>query len=479
MVRPILRIIALFFVLILPGFITGKLFLGTYEDSKEHNKDKFSRWRYNFIITYKKKVKYTQHILRSYKSLTQVYKLVKIGAGIIWLLVRFLCASLMALVRIIMVWLLPERRYRRLKKLVLTFFYNLNELYEDLTVRGYKKRLAIKRFKLREAIFFNGREVDRSYGRENPDKTFFVIRPYYYSHPNEAISAVPHLLTNYYYVLQLMAYAKENGWIPVVDWENYRLPHSEDDPVNGTRNAWEYYWKQLSPYTLEEVYRSKNVVLSNMNIPSGYLPHLRTPESGLEAYAKRIVKLGSKYACQVSFNHYVQAYIDAAKRKIFPKGKLVMGVAVRGTAYLTMQTGHHAAQPTLDELVGFVAKYMKLWGADYIFFTNEEEETIEFMRNAFGRRLLYLPRKRYRGYHIYSDNKPDPTDEDLNPLYVVGQRYQTNLDYVTEMVLLSQCDFLLSALSNGVKVALMWGGDKFKQIKIIDKGVYKESWQKK
>ena len=110
----------------------------------------------------------------------------------------------------------------------------------------------------------------------------------------------------------------DNKWIPVVDWENYRLPHSEDVPVNGTCNAWEYYWKQPSLYTLEEVYRSKHVILSNMNIPSGYLPHLRTPENGLEAYAKRIVKLGTRYAKMISFNDYVQGYIEF----VFLKGDI-------------------------------------------------------------------------------------------------------------------------------------------------------------
>lgn len=385
----------------------------------------------------------------------------------------------MIMVRIFAIWFLSERKYRRCKKLVFTLVYNIKEFYADLAIRGFEQKLAIKRFCQREAIFIKGREVDKKYGKENPKKVFYVIRPYYYSRPNEAISAVPHLLTNYYYVLQLMAYALDNKWIPVVDWENYRLPHSEDVPVNGTCNAWEYYWKQPSLYTLEEVYRSKHVILSNMNIPSGYLPHLRTPENGLEAYAKRIVKLGTRYAKMISFNDYVQGYIDDAKRKLFPEGKQIMGVAVRGTAYLTSQGGHHAAQPTLNELAEIVSRYLEKWQPDYIFFTNEEEETVEFMQRAFGDKLLYLPRKRYRDYHIYSDNKPDPTDEDLNPLYIAGQRYQTNLDYVTEMALLSQCDYFLGALSNGVKVALLWNMGKFKAMKIIDKGLNKESWQKR
>lgn len=92
--------------------------------------------------------------------------------------------------------------------------------------------------------------------------------------------------------------------------------------------------------------------------------------------------------------------------------------------------------------------------------------------------MIYLHRQRYRNYHIYSDNSPNPTNEDLNPLYVSGNRYKTNLDYITEMALLSKCDCLLSALSNGIKAVLLWGVKNFEHVEILDKGVYPELWER-
>ena len=38
--------------------------------------------------------------------------------------------------------------------------------------------------------------------------------------------------SNYLYALTHIAYAKENGWIPVVDMRNYRTLYSENHPVN-------------------------------------------------------------------------------------------------------------------------------------------------------------------------------------------------------------------------------------------------------
>lgn len=36
-------------------------------------------------------------------------------------------------------------------------------------------------------------------------------------------------------------YAFDKGWIPVVDMENYETLYQEENPVNGTRNVWEYF----------------------------------------------------------------------------------------------------------------------------------------------------------------------------------------------------------------------------------------------
>ena len=403
----------------------------------------------------------------------------KIVCEIILYPVKLLAALLVLAAKAIVLFSTTSRYYRMLSKLWGSLLYAVNELIQDYVSRGYGLPTAWKRFSIHLELFVNGREVRRSFGPKNPDKTFFVIRPYYFSKPNECIAAIPHLLTNYYCAVQLYAYATENEWIPVVDWENYRLPHSEDVPVNGTMNAWEYYWKQPSPYTLEEVYQSRRVILSNMNIPNGdKIPPLRTPKKNIAGYARKIVENGSGYAAQMTFNEATRQYIDNARESLFPKGKKVLGAAIRGTAYAKMKTGHHAVQPELQEMIDILRTKKEEWGADYIFFTNEEEETIVKMKEAFGDELIYLPRKRYKNYHIYSDNSPNPTNEDLNPLYVAGQRSQTNLEYIAEMALLSQCDFLVCALSNGIKAALLWNAGAYERVEILDKGTYLEAWEK-
>ena len=64
-----------------------------------------------------------------------------------------------------------------------------------------------------------------------------------------------------------MEYADTKGWIPVVDLMNYENMYTTKKPIHGTMNVWEHYFLQPETdgkrYTLEEVYSSKNVVLSD------------------------------------------------------------------------------------------------------------------------------------------------------------------------------------------------------------------------
>ena len=56
-------------------------------------------------------------------------------------------------------------------------------------------------------------------------------------------------------------YAKKNGYIPFVDWKNYKTQY-----YDGKNNVWNYFFKQPSDIKEEEVYSSKNVYLSGWTL---------------------------------------------------------------------------------------------------------------------------------------------------------------------------------------------------------------------
>ena len=67
--------------------------------------------------------------------------------------------------------------------------------------------------------------------------------------------------SNYAWVLGHVVFATKLGYIPVVDMENYSTLYSEEQSVNGTCNAWNYYFENMSDISLREVYENGNYVL--------------------------------------------------------------------------------------------------------------------------------------------------------------------------------------------------------------------------
>ena len=383
-----------------------------------------------------------------------------------WKVVTFpiilLADTLVAVIKLVFLWIFSQHTYGILR-------FMGKQFYTDLVKQKFGLKTTIKRSVLLWGLFTKGAEKRVSYGTDNPDKTFYVIRPYYFQEPNEYIfQNVPNLLTQYYYNLQKLSYAVENGYIPVVDWKNYgKMPHSENVPINGTTNVWEYYWKQPSEYTLDEVYKSKNVILSTRNIGQfGYIPNC-SMKSPLNTYAARLAALCPKYAKLFRFNETTQAYIDRAYNEVFGDKKRVLGVVVRGSSYGIKGTIYksHPKQVTIDELIDHVRKLLVEWELDYVYFVNEMQEFIDAMKGAFEDKLLYLPRMRD---HVKRLEKSD----EKNPMYADGQRYQTNLDYVTEIALLSRCTSLFGSMSSGMRTAIILNAGEYERVYVVDQGTW-------
>ena len=125
----------------------------------------------------------------------------------------------------------------------------------------------------------------------------------------------------------------------------------------------------------------------------------------------------------------------------------------------------HPKQAKIKELIQAIKLYSDEWGMNYIFFVNEMQELVDMMKDAFGDKLIVLPRLR-----DHLDRPADGVTE--NPLYAPGQRYQTNLDYITEIALLSKCDALVGSMSSGMRTAIMWNAEQYEHMVVFDKGLW-------
>ena len=69
------------------------------------------------------------------------------------------------------------------------------------------------------------------------------------------------MFSNVFHVLQHIYLAEKLGLMPVVDMRQYMTYYNEAEEIDGTRNAWEYYFEQPSGFSLDEVYQSSRVFI--------------------------------------------------------------------------------------------------------------------------------------------------------------------------------------------------------------------------
>ena len=306
------------------------------------------------------------------------------------------------------------------------------------------------------------RERRASFGPLHPDKTFYVIRGVDH-HEKHYKSVAMNLLANYSYVLSHMMYAQKRGWLPIVDQIHDPVNTKEDYPINGTDNPWEYFWEQPISYRLSEIYQSKNVVLSKrswyLQWDLGYSAQKHTDKATIQSY--------HALSQQIPLNQSTADHVSECYRSLFPNHKRILGVSMRRGGHAKEDEYHapnHPIQASPHEMIDIVRERMSQWDIDLVFLATEEQQYIDFFKNELKDRLIFMPRRRYNGWKKYNESE--------NPLYQPGCRYQTALEYLTEMELLSRCHCLIGSITSGLRYAIIQNNLQYDEVQIIENGFW-------
>ena len=186
----------------------------------------------------------------------------------------------------------------------------------------------------------------RSFGEANPDKVFYVIW-------RDSLGSG--FFSNFTQVLSHIQYAEGQGMVPVVDFENFRTLYNIAEDVHGSRNAWEYYFKPVSPYSLAEVYRSKNVLFCSGNGPyqllfannAGYREFVGRHSRPQPWVEERIGRWSGEFSAHK-----------------------VLGIHFRGKEINT--SAGHAFGPTVEQVIRHTDELLERFDLDLIFLVTEE-----------------------------------------------------------------------------------------------------------
>lgn len=334
---------------------------------------------------------------------------------------------------------------------------------------GRVRAIVEKRFPKAYMLLLKGSKVYRRYrsrerrkhmGNENPDRTIYVIR-----------IRRRHLgLMGYYIsVMAWIRYALERGYCPVVDMENYPNTYLADRDI-GKENAWEYYFRQPADVSLSEVYKSRNVLLGNLETP---------PEADLRWFYENVIQKDDMEPYfdtvrdHMHFSAEAEKILRESQEKIlFPlqnSGKKVLGVVCRGTDLIGCIG--HSRQPSMEELLSETRKIMDQHGYQFVFVASDTDMGIRRFQEFFGKeKVLFNESMRFDQY----SQKNEQEGEVLSDIHFQRNHdeYLKGMEYLTTVYLLSCCDALYGSVVGATVGALCMNMGRYERVFLYDKGVY-------
>ncbi|MDE6566767.1 MAG: hypothetical protein K2K70_03415 [Lachnospiraceae bacterium] len=292
-------------------------------------------------------------------------------------------------------------------------------------------------------------ECKAAFGRRNPDRLFYVIR-------------CPQAEMGLYAVINYVTYhlnmADSIGAEPVVDWQYYPNKYFSEDDKIGKENAWEYFFLQTTDVSVDEVYKSRNVIMSSgeWEVPG---EEWADPEKVWDNHniVEKYIKLNKKTEAM---------YLMECERLKIGTEK-VLGLKCRGTDFIVTKPKGHAIVPDNELLIRTIESKMDEWGEfDKIYLSTEDENIQNKLKEYFGEKLYYTEGKRF------SLNKNcwlgDIYDKERER---VGTKEDDMRNYIISTYILGACDSLIGAQVGGTLGAMRIRG-RYEHIHIFRLGLY-------
>lgn len=272
-----------------------------------------------------------------------------------------------------------------------------------------------------------------NFGKLNKNKIFYIIRRNFNSSG---------IFSNITFVIDHINYAKKKNYIPVIDMKNFPTVYNEKNLVNRSKNSWDYYFKPLNKYKLNNVYKSANVYFSKSS-------RITNKEFDQD---KRLQKIFFK---NIFFKKEILKEFQLLYKKYFKKNDKIMGVHVRGT--LQRIVTKHSYPPNPKDLVIAAKKIFKKNKCNKLILVTEDKLYLKYFKKNFNESLIYIDTPRSEAKMFGSHNQHF---EDYNRK---NHRYKLGKETIIDCLLLSNTDVFLYTDSNVWRFAVVISNKKQKK----------------
>ena len=287
------------------------------------------------------------------------------------------------------------------------------KIYRKITDRPISNKLKKKlNFVNHEPAYFYKR-----FGNKNINKLFYVIKIY------EKNKEGGGLFSNLLFILRHLIFAENLKAIPVIDLENFYNRYNEKSAVFGEKNSWLHYFEPVSKYTLNEVYQSQNVLITNGFFSKNMKKNYHSDKKLIRIF-KKYIKIKKKFLKLA--NYY--------EKKNF-LNKKVLGVHLRGTDRKT--TTNHPFPPTITQMYQLIDDAINKYKFNKIFLITDQEKYLKLFQIKYENLLCF--RK-----ETFRSNQSKIFDLKVRK----NHRYEIGRDNIEEMLILSKLKYLICTTSN-------------------------------
>ena len=186
-------------------------------------------------------------------------------------------------------------------------------------------------------------------------------------------------------MLAKMVFAERFGLTPYIEWGSAFL-YTEKQLLNGTHNAFEYYFKQPNGMTKQDVLESSYVTESKS--AQGVVIEREFKRDTYEMTAEYQSKLAEMYRKYIRLNEKTEKMIQNDLKDIFDNSK-VLGVHFRGTDYKAGYQNHPVAVQ-IEQTIAQVKSCLGKNAFQKIFLATDEKSAVERFEKEFPGKVFYF-----------------------------------------------------------------------------------------
>ena len=293
-------------------------------------------------------------------------------------------------------------------------------------------------------------------GSLNKDKVFYEIIV-----GDETKGFCSAIRDTLYYLL----YADAMGFIPYIRYTD-NIPYHEDHSVNGADNVFEYYFKQPSGVTIDELNHSSKVAQAeSVHVQGVFSLYDQKQPDAYYSNDEEIISLCAEvYNKYFVLNECVESKLALDAKKFY--GLNLIGVHYRGTDFKVGYNGHPVAVSYKKHIVE-AEKLLSTGNYDGIFLATEDGDVIKEFENRFGDKLfLYSDVVRGTG-EINAYNVKAKRD---------NHRYLLGYEVLRDVYTLAMCSAFVTSMSGvGITTQIVKKSQNqsFDNIIMLDEGINK------